>query len=196
MTKRNSSSVLLTAAMALAVFGATPAHAQLLGTTVTGNLSLPGNNSNFFDPANGFVPSSGYSNSTGGTTVTVAEPAIEFGFASGNILTITANITATQLILTEVINNVDSPAGFTMTLNDTSFGTPVLVSNTFPSGFSFSKTGNIITVNGPANSTNGTYQATLNVAATAVPESGSGVLALLAASGSLFVAKLRRRKTA
>lgn len=58
------------------------AHAAtLLGTAVTGNLRFNSFSLDYFAPANGGGPP-GYLNSTG-TTVSVAEPAVEFGYSGG-----------------------------------------------------------------------------------------------------------------
>jgi hypothetical protein len=52
--------------------------ATVIGSIVTGGLFFNGLTINQFDPIHGNVPA-GFSN-TSGTTVIVAEPAIEFGF--------------------------------------------------------------------------------------------------------------------
>ena len=76
-----------------------PARAGLIGTDVTGSAELNLIPINIFDPANGMVPL-GYLNDDG-TTVTIAEPAIEFGAQTSTNL-FTANFTDTQLIVTDV----------------------------------------------------------------------------------------------
>ena len=119
--------------------GCLPLSAQadgLVGTSVTGGLFFSGNPNNYFDPANGFVPSSGYENSAG-TTVSIASPAVEFGFAdSGN--TDLANFSATQFTIEDVLastaGGLDNP--FTMTFTDTAFTGQSFtqVSDSFPTG--------------------------------------------------------------
>lgn len=61
-----------------------PASADtLLGGSVTGSINFGDNPLNYFDPANGGVPA-GYLNALGQPQpVTMAEPAIEFGYKDG-----------------------------------------------------------------------------------------------------------------
>lgn len=74
----------------LAVF-ACPLTAGLIGTEITGSyVSRSNPEANLFDPALGNVPT-GYLNAAG-TTVSIAEPAIEFGEQT-DISLITANFT-------------------------------------------------------------------------------------------------------
>lgn len=161
---------------------AIPARASLIGTAVTGNLKFLGNPLNYFDPANGFVPATGYENSSG-TTVTIAEPAIEYG-AVFPANTDTANFTPTQLIMTDVVNSAGTNIPFTMTFTDAAFsGLSVsTVSDTFANGgTTVSLIGNTLTVawNGGLVDA-GSLQALYNLTpSTAVPEPASWALLLI-----------------
>jgi len=67
-----------------------PVAADLIGTTVTETNTYSGFTENLFDPANGYVPPwEGWLN-TAGPTVTIAEPAIEFGATDIEAITYTA----------------------------------------------------------------------------------------------------------
>jgi len=171
-----------------------PAFAQVVGSQATGTLQFNGGGTNYFDPANGFVPA-GFLNKTQGATVTVDDPAIDFGFKDG-ANTDTADITDTQLIITDV--SVGGAAPFKMTFNDPAFDDMTLVSSDFPT-FSASLVGSLFTFNAGEITRPGTYQAVYNVrtaAVTGVPEPGS--VALLAGMGvtgtAVAVSRLRRRR--
>src|SRR4051812_39886393 len=87
--------------VALSVLCAISANAwgALVGTSVTGNFILDGLVNNFFDPSTGFVPSECLNSA--GTTVTVADPAIEFCF-SDPVNDDRANFSDTSLTITDV----------------------------------------------------------------------------------------------
>lgn len=171
---------------------AMPSRASLLGTAVTGNLTFLGNPLNYFDPANGFVPATGFENSSG-TTVTIAEPAIEFG-AVFPANTDTGNFTATQLIVTDIVNSTGTNIPFTMTFSDAAFsGLSVSkVSDTFANGgTTASLTGNTLTVAWNGGLVNpGTLQAVYNLTTTTVPEPASWALLLV---GIAAVGQFRRK---
>ena len=82
--------------------------AGVTGTSVTGNLFFGSLPNNYFDPNNGFVPS-GYLN-TAGTTVSIASPAVEFGFNDGLNFD-TANFSAFQFTLEDSVESgpADAP---------------------------------------------------------------------------------------
>ncbi len=141
---------------------------------------------------NGFVPN-GFSNKTQGTTVTVAEPAIEFGLADG-VNTNTVNITNTTITLTDVIATNGSTTPFLVTLTDTAFAgvTFTQTANT-TSSFTYSLTGNTLSLNFAGTNTGGTYTTTLT-AASPVPEPGSvALLTGIFITGAGFVRKRRAR---
>ncbi len=174
-------------------FGMAEAKAGMviLGTQVTGTLNFPAlGGLNYFDPANRSVPS-GFLNAAG-PTVTIAEPAIEFGFQDFANRD-TANFTDTQLIVTDIVSFGAAP--FFMTFTDAAFTDLSLVSSNFP-GLTGSISGNVITISSSRNFTRGTYTAIFNVnASAAVPEPSS--LALTASAAALgFATWIRRRKRA
>ena len=96
---------------ALAVLGLLvgSAHAGLLGTDMTADLTFGADPNNYFDPENGRVPS-GYLNTNSiGTLVTVSNPAIEYGFSDGSN-TITVNFTDTEIEISTTITNLSLPS--------------------------------------------------------------------------------------
>lgn len=175
---------------------AAPANAQLLGESVTGSFQFDFNPTNFFDPANGFVP--GSTLNSAGTTVTIAEPAIEFGQdrADDDYF---ANFTATQLIVTHVSAEPGAVSAFTMTFSSSAFAGASFaeVSDDFTNGgVTGSLAGDTITVrwNGGIVGEN-TYTAVFNIApavSTTAPEPGT--LGLLALGGLATVGGLTRRR--
>lgn len=178
------------------------ASAQLTGTQVTGSLIFGGSGPNFFDPASGFVPN-GYLNKTEGTTVTIAEPGIEFGFADAANTDI-ANFTANQLTVTDVVGSLGA-APWTMTFTDPSFSSIEKISDSFThGGITSSLAGDTITLSwaGLSNdniNTAATFTAVFNVGSgtSAVPEPGT--IALFATSsltGAAFLLRRRARKNA
>ncbi len=152
---------------------------------------------NYFDPANGRVPD-GYSNKTQGPTVTVADPAIEFGYADSTN-TVTADITNTQVILND-FTSVGS-SGYTVTLTDAGFDSLVKMSDTFQNGgIRASRSGNLLTFSVPAFTVNGLtslggYSAVFTVNSFApVPEPGSiALLVGIGVTGAAFLNRKRRK---
>jgi hypothetical protein len=126
----------------------------VIGSSVTGSLTFNGGVVNYFDPSNGFVPSS-YLN-TSGTTVTIASPAVEFGFQDGSN-TDSANFTSATLVVEDVVIDGGGPnVPFTMTFTDTAFSdltasgmTLSLVQDNFPTPVAYSLTGDQLTINVP-----------------------------------------------
>jgi hypothetical protein len=159
---------------------AVPGRANfLLGTQVTGDMNIGG--TNYFDWNNGFVPA-GYGNSQpGSTTVTIADPLIEFGYQDGSN-TNTVDFTDTGFTLTDVSVEGSDPFPYTF-VNDAFLGASIAqVSNTFPN-LSATLVGNTITLDFEGLPSPGTYTATFSLTATPEPQSvflvGSA-LALLA----------------
>jgi hypothetical protein len=170
--------ILAVAAIALLACG--PASADLIGTSVTGSIDFGGNGVNYFDPARGFVPP-GYLNYTEGTTVTIAQPQIEFGYMDSSNLD-TANFTGNQLIVTDTVSNA---ANFwTMTFTDTAFtGLPLTkVSDTFThGGVTGTLVGDTITVFwGGTGTADGLLAATFDVGVSSIPEPSAIVMACTA----------------
>ncbi len=191
------------AAFLVAGFGlaALPLHASangLIGTSVTGGLFFSGGTINYYDSANGFVPTSGYLNSGGGTTVTIASPAVEFGFMDAHN-TDFANFSASQFTLEDVLDSTagGTDAPFKMTFTDTAFSGLALakVSDSFPNGgLTAVLSGTTLTVTwggGPIHA-NDDYTSTFIY--TAVPEPGTWA-AMGIGAGALAL-MLRRKQSA
>jgi hypothetical protein len=187
------------AALFGAVFFNTASQAAVvIGSSVTGGLFFSGKTINQFDPANGNVPT-GFSNtSPGGPTVAVAEPAIEFGFNdTANFDTV--NITATQIIITDVRTaesaSLASGSPFKITLTDTSFPDGITqLSNSFDSS-AFTLSGSTFTFNSFGTSKPATYTAVFGFAA-AVPEPSTWAMLLLGFAGIGFMAYRQKSKPA
>jgi hypothetical protein len=167
--------------------------ATVIGSSVTGGLFFPTHpTTNQFDPVNGNVPD-GFSNKLGGTTVTVSEPAIEFGFT--DIVNFdTVNITATQIIITDVRSGpcISCGAPFTITLTDTSFSDGITeLSSSFDSSASLS--GSTFTFQSNGTTQDGTYTAVFDIAA-AVPEPSTWAMMILGFAGIGFMAYRRKLK--
>lgn len=172
---------ILSASLAFALLAASSAQAGLIGQQVTGRLSFNGGSTNYFDPLNGFVPA-GYLN-TGGTTVTIADPAMEFGFRDSANLDI-ANFTDAQVIISDqIFSNGAFPWLMTFTsVTPGLFQGLTLVSESFNPNLTYSLDANTLTFNWKGTGRKeASYQAVFNVASSNnVPEPGS--LALLALS--------------
>jgi hypothetical protein len=147
------------------------AHADGVGTPVTGGLFFGGGTTNYFNPALGFVPAG--SGNTAGTQVTIGS-GIEFGFDDGANLD-TANFTGNAL----VVRDVDTYGGsaFEMTFVDPVFTGFTMLPNT--SGFTYSFAGDTLKVFFPEEFNPGTYTAKFSYgppAAAVTPEPASLVL--------------------
>jgi len=125
----------------------------LLGTSVNGTLQYAGSSINYFNPSNGEVPSSGYGNSSG-TTVTIANPLVEFG-AVGSLFGVkedldTANFTDTTLTISDRCLNDACVANntFTMTFVDAAFSglSVTQLSDSFGKGDTYSLVGDKLAV--------------------------------------------------
>jgi hypothetical protein len=174
----------------ICVFGsalAATGWAGLIGTSVTGDMNIGG--TNYFNPANGYVPAVYLNAIANSTTVTIANPGIEFGYQDG-INTNTANFTDNTLTLTDVslLNSI----GFTYTFEDSAFGGLAMttLSDSFPNGIGASLDGDTITLNFSGLSNPGTYSASYSLDS-AAPEprslflfgSALGMLLLAARKG-------------
>ena len=176
--------------------GLLPLHARangLIGTSMTGSLEFGSLMTNYYDPANGYVPS-GYEN-TAGTTVTIASPTVEFGFADSNN-TDSANFSASQFTIEDSLSSTsggtDNP--FTMTFTDPAFAGQSLSKATdfFPNGLTYSLTGSTITISwaGSAVKANDDYTSTFVISA--VPEPSTWA-AIAVGAGALGLVVRRKR---
>ncbi len=148
----------------------------LLGTQVTGSNELNFTPINVFDPASGFVPA-GYLNDAG-TTVTIANPAIEFGAEQHEPLH--CELHETQLIVTDMASAPFGGTSFTMSFTDSAFdGLGVSkVSDNFTNGIlaPLSTDTLLVTWSGTDVSQPTTFKAVFNIGPSAVPEPSSWML--------------------
>jgi len=136
---------LLAAAVMLAFAGERVLASTLLGTRVTGGLYFQGYAQNFFDPVNGRVPV-GYLN-LAGTTVTISSNAVEFGYSDGTAV-ITADLTDTELTVTDTPQSTAHYNPIQITLTDAAFMGLSVASDSFPNGgLAASLSGGVITLN-------------------------------------------------
>ena len=124
---------------------ATLASASLVGTSVTGSLQFASYPTNYFDPANGSVPTTGFEN-TSGTTVTISDSAVEFGYGTSAVNLDFADFTDGTLTITDETGVVGADFNITLTFTDTAFAgqTITAVSNSFPNMFDASLSGDTI----------------------------------------------------
>jgi PEP-CTERM motif. len=178
---------------AMAVF-TLPAHASLVGTSVTGSLQFNGSGPNYFNPTNGFVPTgNGYLNASdqfNSPTVTISGSAVEFGFFDGANRD-TADFSDIGLTITD-ISGASGGSSSTYTFVDNAFvGLSVTkLTDTYATPVSFSLVGNTLTVSASAFSGPVTNTATFSLASS-VPEPQSA--GLIAAGLALFAYAARRR---
>ena len=168
----------------------------LVGTSVTGSLFFSGLPSNYYDPANGYVPS-GYLN-TAGITVTIAAPAVEFGFMDAHNTDL-ANFSASQFTIEDVL---DSTAGgadtpWTMTFDDPAFATMSFAkaSDSFPhGGLTLTRIGttkiSLSWAGGPVTA-NDDYTSTF-VVVTPIPEPATWTMLLGGLGVAVAIQRLRR----
>jgi len=179
-----------------AVAFALPSWADLVGTNVTGSLTFSGNLQNFYDPQNGSVPPTGYENSSSAynsPTVPISNTAIEFGFSGGGNLDVT-DFTATGFTFSITSSTAGGSPGLQLRLSDPVFADLTLknVFDNYPNeGFSFSLTGDTISVYSPGFSGTGDYRAEFTLTS-AIPEPASFGLCF----GLIALGMWRRRRAA
>ena len=190
---RNMKSTVFSVAILLFLF-ILPGNAALVGTSVNGSLTFDGDPSNYFDPGYGFVPATGYLNASG-TTVTISNTAVEFGFDDGSSR-IAADFSGEQLTITDLIEAAGANNSFKMTFTDTAFSSLSLfdVYDSLPIA-ARSLVGDVITVNyaGGTPTVGQTLTATFNIAPSPEP-STLGMLSISALTAvAAFVARISRR---
>ena len=186
--------ILLVLVAALAVSPAL-AHADLIGTTVAGNLSFTGTGSaNALDPAQGVVPD-GYGNDFGPNVV--IDSGIEFGLSDFVVL-YTFDFSNSTLHITNSTFQPTTETGYVATFTDPTFNSFRLIDNTL-AGLSFSFSGDVLTVNfagfsSEVNGNVGTADVSLfTLGAVETPEPSSVVLL---GTGLCGLATFLRRKIA
>lgn len=181
-------STLLPVGILLFLF-AVPGNATLVGTSVTGSLTFGGNPSNYFDPGNGFVPTTGYLNASG-TTVTISDTAVEFGFDDGSSR-ISADFSGNNVMISDLIEVAGPTNSFQMIFTDAAFTGQYLIPvfDSFPlSGYSV--VGDVMRLNHPGGNPAMGQTLTATFAVTPVPEPatlGSIAIAVLAVLAIFFV---------
>ena len=190
--QRNHTTILAAVCLtSLLFFAPRQAKAQLGGTRVTGSIYFNGGfSTNGYDPANGAVPT-GYEN-TAGTTVTISDTAVEFGFNDGYNLD-TADFTDGTLTISDSVGSFGATP-WQQTFTDPDFsGLITQVSDTFDGGVTASALGDTITLNWDGTDNTGvTYAAVFDVGSTLqVPEPSTW--ALLGIGAGLLGLTLRRR---
>jgi hypothetical protein len=152
---RGMSSLIIAATVIAAMTGRRVESSTLIGTQVTGGLYFTGYPQNYFDPVNGRVPA-GFLN-VAGTQVIISSNAVEFGYSDGTA-TITADLTDTQLTVTDSSHTTASYNPMQIVLTNSAFTGLSLVSDAFPNGgLAASLTAGVITLHWAGGSlTNGT----------------------------------------
>ncbi|MDQ2776697.1 MAG: hypothetical protein M3Y57_17525 [Acidobacteriota bacterium] len=178
---------LLLVPILLCVF-ALPGNATLIGTSVDGSLTFTGDPSNYFDPGYGFVPATGYLNISG-TTVTVSDSGVEFGFDDGASL-ISADFSGNHLIISDLIAMSGPANSFQMVFTDTAFAGQnlTLISDSYPlSGYAVSGDGMTLDYAGGNPTVGQTVTANFTVAPVPEPPTfGSLVISMLGVLAILF----------
>ena len=173
------------------IIAVAPASANLIGTQVTGSLWLSGTQVNYYDPISGFVIGSGRpppfaggifpggSLNAGGTTVTISDPGIEFGYHD-NHATVSAEFTGSQLIISHQFIGTARYVNWTMIFTAPAFTSLFEVSDTFGyGGVTGSLAGNVLTFSWSGGQLDsGIGQAVFNVGPVPVPDGGSTLLML------------------
>ena len=169
---------------------AIPASATLVDSPVSGSLTFDGDPSNYFDPGYGFVPSA-YLNSTG-TTVTVSETAIEFGFNDGSSL-IAADFFDNRLVVSDLIETPGASNSFRMRFTDAAFAGQYLMpaSDSFPLDL-HSITGDTIMLDYPGGNPTTGQTLTASFVVAPVPEPSTiGFFSIAAFAGLAVIKKMR-----
>lgn len=155
--------------VALAALASFPARASLIGASVTGTMNHGVNPVNDFDPGQGGSVPAGVLN-LAGPTVTVASPAVEFGYLNQDGK-VTADFDANSLNITIFFNGI-SPLHFTLKSSAFVGQTLSEISDGFPNGgMTGSLVGDTLTVDWAGNTVFGsqTQSVVFNFSAPAGP---------------------------
>jgi hypothetical protein len=146
------------------------APGSLIGTNVSGTMSIPGYTGiNFFNSSNGYVPAGCNNSGLGSTTVAVSNPNNEFCFKDGANAD-NADFTANTLTLTDVSiagsvalsYSFQLPPGLVTSVTETS-------DNFQNGGMNFSLVGNVLTLNQPQFNSGGTFTAVYTFTTACLP---------------------------
>ncbi len=165
------------------------ARADLLGTSVTGQLTIANGVTNYFESANHEVPA-GYGNSGLGTSTTVTiGSGIEFGYNDG-VNFDTVDFTGTMVTLQDVSQRNSGIIHYSFT--DTAFTGLTLSqdSENFPNGVTATLVGDVLTISSAGFNSSGTFSAVYTLSSAGVPEpSGWLLLATLILALALVARK-------
>ena len=173
---------------------------QLLGASVSGNLEiLAAPAANFFERTYGYSLSSSTAYQTNSTTVTIADPAVEFGFQESNNVA-SLDFTDTQLIFNEVTTAPNIPVhAFRITFTSSAFNGLALTKlqdNFYSGGLTATLTNDTLVITNPGSEgiAQGEYGAVFQFAPIPTPEPGTIVMAVSALPIGLGVWMQRRRR--
>ena len=172
------------------------AHADLIGTTVAGDLNFPfAGSTNFLDPAQGFFPGGDFGNGFGPNVVIGSD--MEFGLGD-DVLLYAFDFSNSTLHISDTIFQTAGETGFVATFTDPAFNSFRVIDNTL-AGLTFSFSGDVLTLNFTGFSAQldgnvGTADVSLfTLGAVATPEPSSLVLL---GTGVCGLATFLRRKIA
>ena len=120
------------------------AHADLIGTTVAGDLNFAfAGSTNFLDPAQGFAPLD-YGNDFGPNVVVGS--GIEFGLTDTSNVLYSFDFSNSTLHITDTTFQPTTETGYVATFTDPAFNSFRVIDNTL-AGLTFSFSGDVLTLN-------------------------------------------------
>lgn len=160
--------------------------ASLTGTSVTGSLTFPGDPSNYFDPGYQYAPGADL-NALFGTTVTISDTAVEFGFDDTVANALSADFAGNTLTITDVVEGTVTNNALEMQFTDVAFANESLVptsqTDSLIGGYSIA--GEVLTINSSGGNVVAGQTFTDTFLLEAVPEAST--LNLTATVGFLLV---------